>query len=101
MVIPLNMRDGSLIAYGKGNPEWNYSAPHGAGRRMSRNQARKQLDFEDYKKGMKKVWTSTVSRKTLDEAPGAYKPKGEILRYLSESVDVHDTLKPAYNFKSE
>jgi RNA-splicing ligase RtcB len=101
MVIPLNMRDGSLIAYGKGNPEWNYSAPHGAGRRMSRNQARKQLDFEEFKRGMTKVWTSTVSRKTLDEAPGAYKPKGEILGYLSESVDLHDTLKPAYNFKSE
>ncbi len=101
MVIPLNMRDGSLIAYGRGNPDWNYSAPHGAGRRMSRNQARKHLDFEAYKKGMKKVWSSTVSKKTLDDAPGAYKPKGEILQYLSESVDLHDTLLPAYNFKSE
>jgi RNA-splicing ligase RtcB len=101
MVIPLNMRDGSLIAYGKGNPEWNYSAPHGAGRRMSRNQARKQLDFEDFKKGMKNVWTSTVSRKTLDEAPRAYKPKGELLQYIGDSVEISDTLKPAYNFKSE
>jgi len=101
MVIPLNMRDGSLIAHGKGNPEWNFSAPHGAGRRMSRNQARKQLDFEDFKKGMKHVWTSTVSRKTLDEAPSAYKPKGEILQYISDSVEISETLKPAYNFKSE
>jgi RNA-splicing ligase RtcB len=100
MVIPLNMRDGSLIAYGKGNPEWNFSAPHGAGRRMSRNQARKQLDFEDFKKGMKHVWTSTVSRKTLDEAPMAYKPKGEILQYISDSVEISETLKPAYNFKA-
>ncbi len=100
MVIPLNMRDGSLIAYGKGNPEWNFSAPHGAGRRMSRNQARKQLDFEDFKKGMKHVWTSTVSRKTLDEAPRAYKPKGEILQYISDSVEISETLKPVYNFKA-
>ncbi len=100
MVIPLNMCDGSLIAYGKGNPEWNFSAPHGAGRRMSRNQARKQLDFEDFKKGMKHVWTSTVSRKTLDEAPRAYKPKGEILQYISDSVEISETLKPVYNFKA-
>jgi RNA-splicing ligase RtcB len=101
MVIPLNMRDGSLIAYGKGNPGWNYSAPHGAGRRLSRNQARKQLDFEDFKKGMKHVWTSTVSRKTLDEAPGAYKPKGELMQYIKESVEITDNLKPDYNFKAE
>jgi RNA-splicing ligase RtcB len=101
IVIPLNMRDGSLIAYGKGNPEWNFSAPHGAGRCMSRNQARKQLDFEDFKKGMKRVWTSTVSRKTLDEAPMAYKPKGELLQYIGDSVEISETLKPVYNFKSE
>jgi RNA-splicing ligase RtcB len=100
MVIPLNMRDGSLIAYGKGNPDWNFSAPHGAGRRLSRNQARKELDFEDFKKGMKHIWTSTVSRKTLDEAPGAYKPMGEILPYISASVEITETLKPAYNFKA-
>jgi hypothetical protein len=68
---------------------------------MSRNQARKQLDLEDFKKSMKRIWTSTVSKKTLDEAPGAYKPKGELLQYLSESVEVSDILRPAYNFKSE
>ena len=100
MVIPLNMRDGSLIASGKGNPEWNFSAPHGAGRRMSRNQAKKQLDFEDFKNEMKQVWTSTVSRKTLDEAPGAYKPKGELLKYIGDSVEISDILKPVYNFKA-
>jgi len=100
MVIPLNMRDGSLIAFGKGNAEWNFSAPHGAGRSMSRNQAKKQLDFEDFKKGMKHIWTSTVSRKTLDEAPGAYKPKEEVLKYISDSVDISETLKPTYNFKA-
>jgi len=100
LVIPLNMRDGSLLAFGKGNPEWNYSAPHGAGRRLSRNRARKELDFENFKNGMKHVWTSTVSRNTLDEAPGAYKPKREILQYISDSVEISDTLKPVFNFKA-
>jgi len=101
MIIPLNMRDGSLIAVGKGNKDWNYSAPHGAGRRLSRNQAKKQIELKDFKETMKGVWTSTVSEKTKDEAPQAYKPKGEILQYISETVDVVDTLKPMYNFKAE
>jgi tRNA-splicing ligase RtcB len=101
LIVPLNMRDGSLIARGMGNAEWNYSAPHGAGRRLSRNQARKQLDMGDFTKAMKNIWTSTVSKKTLDEAPGAYKPKGEILRYIGETVEIEETLKPVYNFKAE
>jgi RNA-splicing ligase RtcB len=101
LIIPLNMRDGSLIAVGKGNPEWNYSAPHGAGRRLSRNKARKQLDMEDFTNAMKNIWTSTVSKKTLDEAPKAYKPKGEILMYIANTVDIEDSLKPLYNFKAE
>ena len=100
-IIPLNMRDGSLIAMGKGNAEWNYSAPHGAGRCMSRNQAKKHLDFDEFRKSMKKVWTSTVTRKTLDEAPRAYKPRNEILQYIGATADVIDTLKPLYNFKAE
>lgn len=101
LVIPLNMKDGSLIGIGKGNPEWNLSAPHGAGRRLSRNQARKQLDMDDFTRAMKNVWTSTVSRKTLDEAPKAYKPKGEILKYIEETVEITEILKPVYNFKAE
>jgi RNA-splicing ligase RtcB len=101
IVIPLNMRDGSLVARGLGNPEWNFSAPHGAGRRLSRNQARKQLDMGDFRKSMKNVWTSSISKKTLDEAPQAYKPKRELLRYLPESVEVQDTLLPVYNFKAD
>jgi RNA-splicing ligase RtcB len=101
LIIPLNMRDGSLIARGKGNEDWNCSAPHGAGRRLSRNQARKHLDMDDFRKAMKNVWTSTVSKKTLDEAPKAYKPKGEILRYISDTVDIEESLKPVYNFKAE
>jgi RNA-splicing ligase RtcB len=101
LIIPLNMRDGSLIARGKGNPEWNHSAPHGAGRRLSRNQARKQLDLDDFRKAMKQVWTSSVSGKTLDEAPKAYKPKGEILQHIGETVELEEVLKPVYNFKAE
>ncbi|MFC2098680.1 RtcB family protein, partial [Bacteroidota bacterium] len=101
IIIPLNMRDGSLIARGKGNPDWNFSAPHGAGRCLSRNQARKQLDMDDFEKAMKNVWTSTVSIKTLDEAPKAYKPKGELLQYIGDTADIEETLKPVYNFKSE
>lgn len=101
LVIPLNMRDGSIIARGKGNPEWNQSAPHGAGRRLSRNQARKQLDMEEFKKAMKNIWTSSISMKTLDEAPKAYKPAREILQYIGDTVDLEETLKPLYNFKAE
>jgi tRNA-splicing ligase RtcB len=101
LIIPLNMRDGSFIARGKGNPDWNFSAPHGAGRRLSRNQARKQLDMEDFTKAMKNVWTSTVSKKTLDEAPKAYKPKGELLQYIGDTAEIEETLKPVYNFKAE
>ena len=101
LIIPLNMRDGSLLARGKGNSDWNFSAPHGAGRRLSRTQARKQLDMDDFTRAMKNVWTSTVSKKTLDEAPKAYKPKGEILQYIGETVEIEETLKPLYNFKSE
>ncbi len=101
LIIPLNMRDGSLIVRGKGNPEWNFSAPHGAGRRLSRNQARKQLSMDDFTKAMKNVWTSTVSPKTLDEAPKAYKPKGELLQYIGDTADIIETLIPVYNFKAE
>ena len=68
---------------------------------MSRNQAKKHLDFDEFRKSMKKVWTSTVTRKTLDEAPRAYKPRNEILQYIGATADVIDTLKPLYNFKAE
>ena len=101
VLIPLNMRDGSLIATGKGNKEWNYSAPHGAGRRLSRTQAKKQLDMNEFRKSMKNVWSSTISEKTKDEAPMAYKPKREILELLDETVEIKEILKPVYNFKAE
>ena len=101
VLIPLNMRDGSLIATGKGNKEWNCSAPHGAGRRLSRTQAKKQLDLNEFRKSMKNIWSSTISERTKDEAPMAYKSKHEIMDLIGETVEVNEILKPVYNFKAE
>ena len=100
ILIPINMRDGSVIAYGRGNEEWNYSAPHGAGRIMSRAQARKALNMEDYEEAMKGIYTTSVNKRTLDEAPMAYKPLEDIIDVIRESVDVIDIMKPVYNFKA-
>ncbi len=86
------MRDGSVLAIGKGNPEWNYSAPHGAGRIMSRTKAFKELSLEDYKKNMKGIYTTSVNLKTLDEAPMAYKSLGDIIDVIRESVDVIEVI---------
>jgi len=99
MIIPLNMRDGSIIATGKGNPDWNYSAPHGAGRKMSRGEAKQSLNIEDFKNSMKHVWTSCVTKHTLDEAPMAYKSKSEIIGNIAETAEIIDIMKPLYNFK--
>ena len=100
VLIPMNMRDGSVIAIGKGNKDWNYSAPHGAGRRLSRSMAKKEIDLNEFKKSMKNVWSSSVSERTKDEAPQAYKPKREILEKLDETAEVKEMLKPVYNFKA-
>lgn len=100
VLIPINMRDGSLICIGKGNPDWNYSAPHGAGRLMSRRAARKGLDLKIFKKQMKSVYSTSVLKATLDEAPDAYKPMDEIVEMISETVDIVDVVKPVYNFKA-
>ena len=100
VIIPMNMRDGSLICIGKGNPEWNYSAPHGAGRIMSRTAAKEQLDMEEYKREMAGVYTTSVNEATLDEAPMAYKSLSDIIDVIRESVDVIEVLKPIYNFKA-
>ena len=100
VLIPINMRDGSVLARGKGNPEWNYSAPHGAGRIMSRTKAREILDLELYKKMMKGVYTTSVNKTTLDEAPMAYKSLKDIIDVIQETVDVIEILKPVYNFKA-
>jgi len=100
VLIPLNMRDGSILARGKGNEDWNFSAPHGAGRIMSRTQAKKEISLENYKNSMKNVFSTSVSKKTLDEAPFAYKNSKEILNSISETVEIIEVLKPVYNFKA-
>lgn len=100
VLIPINMRDGSVLAVGKGNPEWNYSAPHGAGRVMSRAGARKSLSMEEYKKEMEGIYTTSVNEDTLDEAPMAYKSLSDIIDVIGESVEVIEVLKPIYNFKA-
>ena len=100
VLIPINMRDGSVLAVGKGNPEWNYSAPHGAGRLMSRTSARKTLSMEEYVKSMEGIYTTSVNEFTLDEAPMAYKSLEDIIDVIAESVDIIDIMKPIYNFKA-
>ena len=100
VLIPINMRDGSVLAKGKGNPEWNYSAPHGAGRLMSRTKAKEILDLEAYKKTMEGIYTTSVNESTLDEAPMAYKALEDIIDVIADSVDIIDILKPIYNFKA-
>ncbi len=100
VLIPLNMRDGSMLALGKGNPDWNFSAPHGAGRVMSRTAAREQLSLDEYRAQMTGVYTTSVSEATLDEAPGAYKSADDILGPIAEAVDIVDRLRPIYNFKA-
>ena len=100
VLIPINMRDGSILAVGKGNPEWNYSAPHGAGRLMSRTKAKNTLSMDEYMETMKGIYTTSVNESTLDEAPMAYKSLEDIIDVVRESVDVIDVLKPIYNFKA-
>ena len=100
VLIPINMRDGSVLAVGKGNPEWNYSAPHGAGRIMSRTKAKNELDLDEYRKEMAGVYTTSVNEYTLDEAPMAYKSLEDIIDVIRESVDVVDVMKPIFNFKA-
>lgn len=100
VLIPMNMRDGCLIAKGKGNEDWNCSAPHGAGRIMSRMEARKKLDLEEYKKSMDNIYTTSVCSETIDEAPMVYKPMEEIMEHIKDTVDIIDVIKPIYNFKA-
>ncbi len=100
VLIPINMRDGSVLAVGKGNPEWNYSAPHGAGRIMSRTKAKANISMEEYKKAMEGIFTTSLNESTLDEAPMAYKSLEDIIEVIRESVDVIDVMKPIYNYKA-
>lgn len=100
LLIPINMRDGSLICVGKGNPDWNCSAPHGAGRLMSRKSAFKRLSLEEYRKEMEGIYTTCVDRTTLDEAPMAYKGIDEIISHIGPTVDIVERIIPVYNFKA-
>jgi tRNA-splicing ligase RtcB (3'-phosphate/5'-hydroxy nucleic acid ligase) len=100
VIIPINMRDGSIIAYGKGNEDWNFSGPHGAGRTMSRSVAKQVIKVDEFKREMEGVWTSSVGESTLDEAPGAYKPIEDILLNVLEAVEIDQVVKPIYNFKA-
>lgn len=99
-LIPINMRDGSLICIGKGNPDWNSSAPHGAGRLMSRNVAKSSLTLTEFKKEMKGIYTTSVNKSTLDEAPMAYKEMDHIVKHIEETAEIVKVIKPIYNFKA-
>ena len=100
LIIPINMRDGSLICIGKGNPDWNFSAPHGAGRLMSRSEAKELVSMNEYEESMKGIFTTCVNRSTLDESPMAYKPMQEIIENVQDTVEIVDIIKPIYNFKA-
>lgn len=100
LLIPVNMRDGSLLCTGKGNESWNYSAPHGAGRLLSRRKAREKLKMDDYKRAMKGVYTRSVSSKTIDEAPDAYKSMDHIRAGINDTAILAEVIKPLYNFKA-
>ena len=100
VLIPINMRDGSVLAVGKGNVEWNNSAPHGAGRIMSRTKAKQSIDLEEYKASMQGIYSTSVNADTLDEAPMAYKSLADIIDVIRDSVEIIDIMKPVYNFKA-
>lgn len=100
VLIPMNMRDGSLICIGKGNPEWNFSAPHGAGRLMSRAKAKEAVNVKDFRDSMAGIWSTSVGQSTLDESPFAYKPMESILENIVDTVRVEQVIKPLYNFKA-
>lgn len=100
VIIPMNMRDGCIIGVGKGNNDWNQSAPHGAGRTMSRNIARQTLNINDYKESMDGIYTTSVNESTIDEAPMVYKPMEEIIEHIKDTVEITKIIKPIYNFKA-
>lgn len=100
ILIPINMRDGSLVCIGKGNEDWNYSAPHGAGRVMGRKEARYKLKLDDFEKSMEGIWSSTVCKDTIDEAPMAYKDMSEIVANIEPTAEIVNIIKPIFNFKA-
>ena len=101
VLIPMNMRDGCIIGIGKGNDDWNQSAPHGAGRIMSRVKAKEAFNLNDYKECMRNIYTTSVNENTVDEAPFAYKPMQEIIDDIEDTIDIIKIIKPIYNFKAD
>lgn len=100
VIIPMNMRDGCIIGIGKGNDDWNQSAPHGAGRIMSRMEAKKKIDMKDFQDSMDGIYTTSVNEQTIDESPFAYKPMDEIIKNIGDTVEIERIIKPIYNFKA-
>ena len=100
VLIPINMRDGCIVGIGRGNEDWNCSAPHGAGRIMSRSKARDVLTMGEFKQSMDGIFTTSVSFETIDEAPMVYKPMKEIVQNITPTVDILEIIKPVYNFKA-
>ena len=100
VIIPLNMRDGAIIGTGKGNPDWNESGPHGAGRLLARGDAKRSLKLEEFQDTMKGIYTTTVNESTIDESPMAYKPSQEIIDAIKDTVEITSIIKPVYNFKA-
>ena len=100
VLIPINMRDGSILAVGKGNADWNYSAPHGAGRIFSRSEARERLSIDEYRATMKGIYSTSISAGTLDESPMAYKSLADIVDVIGDTVEIIETMTPVYNFKA-
>ena len=100
LLIPINMRDGCIIGYGKGNEDWNCSAPHGAGRIMSRSKAKETVSLEEFEKSMDGIYTTSVNESTIDESPMVYKPMDEIVENIKDTVDIYKIIKPVYNFKA-
>lgn len=100
VLIPMNMRDGCIIGIGKGNPDWNYSAPHGAGRVMSRAKAKESVSLDEYKASMQGIYSTSIDISTIDESPMAYKPMDEIIRNIKDAVEIERIIKPIYNFKA-
>lgn len=100
VLIPLNMRDGCIIGIGRGNKDWNYSAPHGAGRILSRGKAKEKINLDEFTKSMEGIWSTSVCESTIDESPMSYKPIEDILDNVSETIEIIDIIRPIYNFKS-
>lgn len=100
LLIPINMRDGCIIGVGKGNEDWNCSAPHGAGRIMSRSKAKESVSLDEFEKSMEGIYTTSVNQSTIDESPMVYKPMDEIVENIKDTVDIIKIIKPIYNFKA-